>query len=192
MPANAIFFVGIAGCQDATTPTADFASIDITGADYARGFALADPTGRVRTLEEFKGKAVVVFFGFVQCPDVCPSTLAELTEVKKLLGSQAERFQVVFVTVDPQRDTPEVLAAYMRNFDPSFVALIPTEAQLAAMAKDFKVYYKRVEGQTATSYSMDHTANGYVFDPSGHIRLVARYGMGAAALAKDVAILLRS
>ncbi len=131
-----------------------------------------------------------MFFGFVQCPDVCPTTLTEMAEVKKLLGKDADRFQVIFVTVDPARDTPEVLKAYMGSFDSSFIALIPSEVQLSTLAKDFKVFYKRAPGTTATSYTMEHTANGYVFDAQGKIRLVARYGMGAKALASDLKQLL--
>ncbi len=167
-----------------------FASIDITGADYAKGFELPDANGVVRRLSEFNGRVVVVFFGFVQCPDVCPTTLAELAETKKLLGKQGAKLQTVFVTVDPERDTPAVLKAYMADFDADAIALIPSAQALAALAKDFKVYYKKVAGSTPTSYSMDHSANGFVFDPQGRIRLVARYGMGAKALAKDIAQLL--
>ncbi len=168
-----------------------FKSIDITGADYANGFSLADHNGVQRSLQDFKGKVVVVFFGFTQCPDVCPTALAELAEVKRKLGSQGERLQGIFITVDPERDTEEVLKAYMANFDPSFLALRPTMAQLPEVAKAFKIYYKKSEGKTATSYTMDHSAGSYVFDPVGHVRLYARSGSGAEALAFDVARLLK-
>jgi protein SCO1/2 len=167
-----------------------FKAIDISGADYAKDFQLSDATGQARSLKDFKGKAVVVFFGFTQCPDVCPTTLTELAQVKKLLGKDGERVQGVFITVDPERDTPDVLKAYMANFDPSFVALRPTQEQLAAVAKDFKVYYKKVEGKTPTSYTMDHSAASYVYDPQGRLRLYTRYGSGAQALADDLKLLL--
>lgn len=168
-----------------------FKSIDITGADYAKGFNLSDHDGVQRSLQDFKGKVVVVFFGFTQCPDICPTALAELADVKRKLGSQGDRLQGVFITVDPERDTEEVLKAYMGNFDPSFVALRPTMAELPEVAKSFKIYYKKSEGQTATSYTMDHSAGSYVFDPAGNVRLYARSGSGAEALTSDVALLLK-
>ena len=169
----------------------DFSAIDVTGADYARGFSLTDHNGQLRTVRDFAGKVVVVFFGYTQCPDACPTTMAELAEVKKLLGKDGERLQAVFITVDPERDTPEVLKAYMGNFDPAFLALIPSAAALPALAKDFKVYYKKVDGKTPTSYSMDHTAGCYIYDPRGKLRLYTRYGSGAAALAADIALLIK-
>lgn len=167
-----------------------FKSIDLTGADYAKDFQLPDADGKVRSLQEFRGKAVVVFFGFTQCPDVCPTTLTELAQARKLLGPSGERVQGIFITVDPERDTPEVLKAYMANFDPGFIALRGTPEQLAALAKDFKVYYKKVEGKTPTSYTMDHSAASFIYDPQGRLRLYTRYGLGAQALADDLKILL--
>ena len=169
-----------------------FSSIDMTGADYARDFRLTDHTGKPRSLADFKGKIVVLFFGYTQCPDVCPTTLTELSQVKQLLGADADKLQVLLVTVDPQRDTPEVLKAYMANFDPAFLALRGTPEQLAAMAKDYKVYYKRTEGKTPTSYSMDHSAASYVYDTQGRLRLYTRYGSGVQALASDIKLLLKS
>jgi protein SCO1/2 len=169
-----------------------FTSIDVTGADYAKDFSLTDQNGKTETLKDFAGKVVVVFFGYTQCPDVCPTSMAELAEVRKALGKDGDRLQGIFVTVDPQRDTPEVLKAYMRNFDPTFLALRPaSEAQLVAMTKDFKVYYKKVDGPTATSYTMDHSAGSYVYDTKGKLRLFTRYGSGAAALAGDIRQLLK-
>ena len=168
----------------------NFAAIDLTGADYARDFTLTDHTGQVRSLKDFAGKIVVLFFGFTQCPDVCPTTLAELTEVKKLLGPQGERVQGLFVTVDPERDTPEVLTAYMTSFDPGFLALVPTPEQLVALAKEYKIHYKKVEGKTPTSYTLDHTAASYVYDTQGKLRLYTRYGTGAQPLAADIRLLL--
>ena len=168
-----------------------FKSIDITGADYAKGFSLGDHNGVQRSLKDFKGEVVIVFFGFTQCPDVCPTAMAELAEVKRFLGSQGERLQGIFITVDPERDTEEVLKAYMANFDPSFLALRPTLAQLPEVAKEFKIYYKKSEGKTAGSYTMDHSAGSYVFDPEGRVRLYTRYGSGVDGLATDVALLLK-
>ena len=169
-----------------------FASVDVTGANYAKDFELTDHNGQLRHLTDFKGKVVVVFFGFTQCPDVCPTSMAELAEVKQLLGKDGDRLQGLFVTVDPERDTPEVLKAYMGNFDPSFLALTTTPEKLAALAKDYKVYYKKVEGKTPTSYTMDHSAGSYIYDPQGNLRLFTRYGSGAKVLASDIAQLLKS
>ena len=169
-----------------------FRSIDLTGADYAKGFALVDHNGKPRTLQEFAGKVVVVFFGFTQCPDVCPTSMAELAEVKKLLGPNGDKLQAIFITVDPERDTPEMLKAYMANFDPSFIALRPTMAELPDFAKSYKVFYKKVEGRTASSYSMDHSAGSYVYDAKGQIRLYNRYGSGVEALASDIKLLMKN
>ena len=168
----------------------EFKSVDITGADYAKNFQLTDHNGQPRSLKDFQGKVVALFFGYTQCPDVCPTTLAELAEVKKALGADGAKLQAVFVTVDPERDTPEVLKAYMANFDPDFVALRGSPEQLAAMAKDFKVYYKKVDGKTPTSYTMDHSAGSYVYDTAGRLRVYNRYGSGTQALAADVKTLL--
>ena len=167
-----------------------FVSIDVTGADYAKDFALTDHNGRARSMKDFAGKVVVMFFGFTQCPDVCPTSMAELAEIKKLLGAQGDKLQGLFVTVDPQRDTPEVLKAYMANFDPSFLALYTTPEKLVELAKDYKVYYKKVEGKTPTSYTMDHSAGSFVYDTKGALRLYTRYGTGAKPLAQDIEILL--
>jgi protein SCO1 len=168
-----------------------FRSIDLTGADYAKNFSLPDVNGQTKTLADFKGKVVVLFFGFAQCPDVCPTTMAEIASVKKSLGKDGERVTAVFITVDPERDTPQVLKAYMESFDPSFTALRGTPEQTAQLAKDFKVYFKKVEGKSPTSYTIDHTAASFVYDPEGKLRLYTRYGMGAQALADDLKILLR-
>ena len=169
-----------------------FKSIDLTGADYAKGFSLTDQNGQLRTLKDFAGKIVVVFFGFTQCPDVCPTSMSELADIKKKLGADGAKLQGIFISVDPERDTPEVLKAYMLNFDPTFVALRPTLEQLPGVAKDFKVYYKKVEGRTATSYSMDHSAGSYVFDTRGNLRLYNRYGSGIDGLVGDIKQLLKA
>jgi protein SCO1/2 len=143
-------------------------------------------------MADFKGKAVVLFFGYAQCPDVCPTTMTEMAQVKQQLGKDGDKLQVLFVTVDPARDTPEVMKAYMGAFDPSFVALIPTPDQLVAMAKDYKVYYKKVDGKTPTSYSMDHSAASYIYDTQGRLRLYARYGAGVPPMVADVKTLIGS
>ena len=182
--------IGILVACSAEKP--QFKSIDLTGADYAKGFALTDQHGKPRSLQDFTGKVVVVFFGFTQCPDVCPTSMAELAEVKKLLGPDGDKLQAVFITIDPERDTPEVLKAYMANFDPTFIALRPTLAELPDFAKSYKVFYKKVEGRTASSYSMDHSAGSYVYDAKGQIRLYNRYGSGAEALASDIKLLMKN
>lgn len=169
-----------------------FKSIDLTGADYALGFSLPDHNGQLRTLKDFAGKIVVVFFGFTQCPDVCPTSMAELAQVKRLLGPDGDRLQGIFITLDPERDTPELLKGYMANFDPSFLALRPTPGQLAQVAQDFKIYYKKVEGKTASSYTLDHSAGSYIYDTKGQLRLYNRYGIGAEVLASDIRLLLKA
>jgi protein SCO1/2 len=186
--ALALSLVGLTACSE---PKPAFKAVDITGADYAKELNLPDQNGQVRKLKDFSGKLVVVFFGYTQCPDVCPTTMQELAEVKRLLGPDGDKLQAVFVTVDPERDTTELLKAYVENFDASFVALRPTQEQLPAIAKEFKIYFKRVEGKTPTSYTMDHSAGSYTFDTQGRVRLFNRYGMGAQALADDFKLLLK-
>ncbi len=177
----------LAACGRATP---QFAGVDITGADYARGFSLPDASGRVRTLDEFRGKVVALFFGYAQCPDVCPTTMADLKAAMQKLGSDAGRVQVLFVTLDPERDTPAVLAQYVPGFDPSFVGLRGDEAATLRTAKDFKVFYQRTPGPTPTSYTIDHTAGTYVFDPAGRVRLFLRQGQPVESIVHDFRILL--
>ena len=168
-----------------------FHGIDITGADYARDFHLTDFNGQPRTLGDFKGKAVVLFFGYTQCPDVCPTTMNEMAQVKQRLGADGDKLQVLFVSIDPERDTPEVLKAYMGSFDPGFLGLYAgSPEQLAQLAKDFKIYYKKVDGKTPGSYTMDHTAASYVYDPQGRLRLFLRYGSSVQAAADDLKLLI--
>src|SRR6185295_6946706 len=155
---------------------AGFKGVDITGADYK--FSLPDQDGKTRTPADFKGKVTVVFFGYTQCPDVCPTTMAELAQVKKSLGKDGERLQAVFISVDPERDTPEVLKAYMSSFDPSFIALRGSPEQTAATAKAFKAFYAKAPGKTPGSYSVDHSTGSYVFDTQGRVRLFESYGRG--------------
>lgn len=180
----------LAACSDGKEAAPSFAGIDITGADYATGFDLTDQFGQRRTLADFQGKVVLVFFGFTQCPDVCPTTLTEIAQVKQALGADGERVQGIFISVDPERDTPEIMKQYMASFDPSFLALHAPLEQLPDVAKSFKIYYKKVEGKTPTSYTMDHSAGTYVYDPQGRIRLYHRYGSGVQGLIADVKQLL--
>ncbi len=179
----------LAGCDKVAGPGA-FKGIDITGADYANALDLTDADGKRRTLADFKGKVTLVFFGFTQCPDVCPTTMVELAEVKKALGADGARVQGVFVTIDPERDTAEVLKAYVTAFSPDFVALRGSAEETRATAKHFKVFYAKVPGKTEGSYTMDHTAGSYVFDAQGKVRLFTRYGSGAEALMHDLKLLL--
>jgi protein SCO1/2 len=182
-----------AGCERAPSAVAGtFHATDITGADFGRRLALPDLDGRMRTLDDFKGKVTVLFFGYTQCPDVCPTTLAELAQVKKALGADGDKLQGVFVTIDPERDTPQVLRAYVASFDPAFIALRGNADQTAAAAKEFKVFYAKVPGKSPGSYTMDHTAASYVFDPAGRLRLFVRYGSGTTALADDVRALMKT
>lgn len=170
-------------------PKLSFNAVDITGAEYARKLSLKDVEGRQRDLAEFKGKVVFVFFGFTQCPDVCPTTMAELAEVRRRLGADGERVQGVFISIDPARDTPQVLKAYLQAMDPSFVGLTGSNEQIEAAAREFKVFYQKVPTSEG-NYTMDHTAGAYVFDPDGHVRLFVRYGMGVDKVTADLRQLL--
>ena len=167
-----------------------FNSVDITGSSIGPDFSLADHTGARRTLADFRGKVVVLFFGFMNCPDVCPTTLSEMAAVKKNLGRDGDRVQVIFVTLDPERDTAALLAQYVPAFDPTFLGLRGSVQETAAVAKDFKIFYQKVPGAQASSYTLDHTAASFVFDPEGRIRLFVRYGMEADLIAADIKRLL--
>ncbi len=167
-----------------------FKGTDVTGAAFAKDLRLKDQDGNVRTMQDFKGKIVVVFFGYTQCPDVCPTSMTTMAEVKRLLGAQGERLQVLFITVDPERDTQALLKAYIASFDPGFIALRPEPGELKGVADDFKIYYKKVPGSTPTSYTMDHSAGKYIFDTEGRVRLFSAYGTDAATIASDIQVLL--
>lgn len=186
--------LGLTACDragpSAAAPPPAFHSVDITGAPYANALSLPDTEGQMRDLTQWKGKVVVVFFGYAQCPDVCPTTLTELASVKQQLGADGERIQGVFVTVDPERDTADVLRAYMAAFGPGFTALRGTPEQIQAAARSFKVYYAKVPGKTESTYTVDHSAGSYVFDPQGRVRLYARYGQPVEQLAADLKRLL--
>jgi len=193
LAAAAVLMLGACGERAATgvAGSGGFKGIDITGAEYANALSLPDAQGRVRTLADFKGKVTLVFFGYAQCPDVCPTTMAELAEVKRRLGPDGDRLLGVFVTVDPERDTPDMLRAYVGSFDPAFVALRGTPEQTAQAAKNFKIFYAKVPGKTEGSYTIDHTAGAYLFDTQGRVRVFTRYGTGPDALLHDVKLLLQ-
>lgn len=182
--------VGLSACSN---PSEQFQNTDLTGLDYAKDFALTDHNGKPRTLADFKGKIVVIFFGFTQCPDVCPTTMAEMAGVMKQLGPDAEKVQVLFVTVDPERDTQALLAAYVPNFDSRFLGLYGDKAATDKVAKEFKVFYQKVPGKTPESYTVDHTAGSYVFDQQGRIRLFLRHGQAGSAemITHDLKLLLK-
>ena len=187
------FLFILALALSACSPKPSFKNIDITGGKaFGTSFSLVDPDGKVRTLEDFKGKVVVMFFGFTQCPDVCPTTLTEMQQAITLLGPQGDKVQVLFVTVDPDRDTAEVLKQYVPAFDKSFLGLRPAdEAALEKVTKDYKIYYKKVPGTTPGSYTMDHTAGSYVFDREGNLRLYVKHNQGPETLAQDLKELLK-
>jgi len=180
--------LGLAACSK--SPEA-FKNTDLTGLDYAKDFALTDHHGKARTLADFKGQVVVMFFGYTQCPDVCPTTMAEMAAVMQQLGKDADKVQVLFVTLDPERDTRELLAAYVPNFDKRFLGLYGDLPATEKVAKEFKVFYQKVPGKTADSYTLDHTAGSYVFDREGRIRLFLRNGQGTEPVVHDLKILLQ-
>lgn len=179
-------------CSDEANRAPEFASVNITGATYAKDFELTDHHGKTRRLTDFSGKVIVLFFGYTQCPDVCPTSMGELAQIKKDLGADGERVQVLFVSVDPERDTPEMLKEYMGSFDPTFLALHTNKEKLAEVAKAFKIYYKKVEGKTPTSYTIDHSAGNYVYDTKGQLRLFTRYGSDPKGLIHDIRLLLKT
>jgi len=179
----------LAGCERAAPPH-HFNAIDLTGAKYAQGFSLPDFDGRTRTMADFQGKVTVVFFGYTQCPDACPTTMAELSGILKTLGPDAARVQVVFISVDPSRDTPALLKNYVTNFRPDFIALRPDEAQTQQLIHDFKLIVQKVPGKTPDSYTIDHTAGTYLYDTQGRIRLFASQSLDPALLTDDLKTLL--
>lgn len=169
----------------APTTNLSFANTDITGADFGRDFELTDHTGQRRSLADYRGKVVALFFGFAQCPDICPTTLSDLAQVKQQLGADGDKLQVLFITLDPQRDTQEILASFVPAFDPSFVALRGTQAEIDKVTKDFKVFAQKVPGKDGGAYTIDHTAATYVYDPQGRLRLFVRHGQ-VASLTADI------
>ncbi len=183
--ALALLAVLLAACGQ---QKASFRNVDITGAaDFGKDFTLTDHNGKVRTLADFKGKAVVMFFGYTHCPDVCPTTMVELKSVMEAMGPDADKVQVLFVTLDPERDTQALLAQYVPAFDARFLGMRPVdEAALQKVTKDFKVFYAKVPGNSPNNYTMDHSAGSYVFDPKGQLRLFIRHGQGPEPIAHDL------
>jgi protein SCO1 len=169
-----------------------FEASDVTGVAFGRDFKLTDHNGKPRTLADFRGKVVVMFFGYTQCPDVCPTTLSELAAALQNLGADANRVQVLFVTIDPERDTPELLSHYVPAFNPTFLGLSGDAAATAATAREFKVLYQKQPGSTPDSYSMDHSAGTFIFDPQGRLRLFVSHGQGPDVFAHDIRELLRT
>jgi len=184
----ALLMLSLIGCVPSQP---GFKNTDLTGADCCKDFRLTDHNGKTRTLADFRGKAVIMFFGYTQCPDVCPTTMMEMTAVLQQLGKDAPRVQMLFVTVDPERDTRELLSNYVPAFDPSFLGLYGDMETTARTAKEFRIFYQKQPGNTPSSYTVDHTAGSYVFDPQGRVRLFARYGDGGANLAADLRTLLK-
>ncbi len=180
----------IAACGNAPSPK--FMGSDVTGSAFGREFRLTDPSGAPRSLEDFRGKVVVLFFGYTQCPDACPTTLSELASVMQTIGADAARVQVLFVTVDPERDTAALLAQYVPAFNPAFLGLRGDADATAAAAKEFKVLYQKQPGPTPGSYSMDHSAGTFIFDPQGRLRVYVSYGQGPQVFAHDIEALLHA
>ena len=188
LAATSVALAGISACSEKRL---EFRNTDVTGSGIAKdGFTLTDHAGATRTLADYRGKVVLVFFGFTHCPDVCPTTMLEAAEAMKLLGPRGDRLQVLFITVDPERDTPENLARYVPAFHPSFVGLRGDADTTARTAKDFKVFYQKSQQSSSGSYSIDHTAGSYIFDTQGRLRLFTRHGVGAESLAHDISLLL--
>jgi len=185
----AVVALMLSGCQPPPQPPA-FLATDITGAAFARDFRLTDHNGRTRSLADFKGKVVAVFFGYVHCPDVCPTTLSDFAAALHLLGPQADKVQVIFVTVDPQRDTPELLKQFVPAFNPSFLGMYSDAETLGKLANEFKVVYQKSSVKAADDYLIDHSAGTYVYDRHGNLRLLMPYGSGPEVIAQDLKVLL--
>jgi protein SCO1 len=187
---SAILVLSVLAAVSCGPDAPKFMASDVTGTSFGRNFELVDHTGKPRTLADYRGKAVVLFFGYTQCPDVCPTTLAELAEAMKRLGADADRVQVLFVTVDPERDTPDLLSKYVPAFDPRFTGLFGDADATARTAKEFKVLYQKQPGQTPGTYTVDHSAGTFIFDPDGKLRVYVGYGQGADVFAHDIKELL--
>jgi len=178
----------LAGCGE---PKPQFKATDVSGLNFSGDFQLTDHNGKPRTLADFRGKVVVMFFGYTHCPDVCPTTMADLAAAMKKLGPDADQVQVLFVTVDPERDTPELLGKYVPAFHPGFLGLRGSTEATARTAKDFKILYQKQPGQTPGTYTVDHSAGSFVFDTQGRLRLYVSYGQGPDVFAHDIGLLLR-
>lgn len=181
----------LAACSGGGEVPPKFNATDVSGADWGRELKLTDHNGKPRTLADFQGKVVILFFGFTQCPDICPTTLGASAAAMSLLGSDADKVQVLFVTLDPARDTPEVLAKYAPAFHPSFLGLYGNAEATAAAAKEFKVFFQKAPGATPDSYTIDHTAASYAIDPQGRLRLYMKHGETPDQMAADIKLLLQ-
>lgn len=184
--------VALSACdpKGVPVPKTVFSNTDITGLDYGKNFSLTDHNGKQRTIADFRGKLVLVFFGFTHCPDVCPTTLSEMAGIMKALGPDADKLQVLFVTLDPERDTSEVMAGYVPAFHPEFLGLYGDKATTETVARDFKIFVQRVAASDGKNYTIDHTAGSYVFDTQGRLRLFVRHGQGGTSLLNDLKLLL--
>ncbi|NTV10683.1 MAG: SCO family protein [Zoogloea sp.] len=183
-----VVVLGLSACSG--KPATSFHNTDLTGAGYASDFHLLDSAGKPRSLADFRGKVVTVFFGYTQCPDVCPTSLSNMAETMRQLGPDADRVQVLFITVDPERDTPELLSHYVPAFDPRFLGLYGDAATTAAVAKEFRVFYQKQPGSTPSTYTIDHSAGTYIYDPKGRLRLYAKHGEAPDNMAADIRLLL--
>jgi protein SCO1 len=190
--AAAALLVATTGCDRLSSQRArpTFHGIDITGAPYGNALVLQDADGKDRSLTEFRGKVVALFFGFTQCPDICPTTLSDMAKIRKDLGSDGAMLQVLFVSVDPKRDTPELLRQYVPAFDPTFIGLRGDAQATAAAAKEFRIYYREVEGKTAQSYTVDHSSQLYLIDRAGRLRLIHMHGADSAKVLADIRTLI--
>ncbi len=186
-----LFFAACSQSQSGVEKSASgFVGTDITGADFLKPLTLTDHTGKLRTMSDFKGKVVVLFFGFMHCPDVCPTTMSDLKNIMKLLGNKSDEVQVLFVTVDPQRDTQEALAQFVPSFDKRFIGLRGSLQETAETTGNFKIFYSKIEGKTKNDYTIDHSAGMYMFDKEGKIRLYLAYAMKPADIVSDIKRLL--
>ena len=183
-----VFLLAMAGCHK--TPAAHFHASNVTGQFPNADFHLTDHNGKARSLADFRGKVVAVFFGYTHCPDVCPTTLADLAQTRRLLGADGQKMQVLFVTIDPERDTQALLAKFVPAFDPSFLGLYGDAQATAEAAKSFRADYQKVPAKHG--YYMDHTAFTYLIDPQGRLRLMAGERETSEWLAEDIRQLLAS
>ena len=182
-----VLLASLSGCRDKV-----FTAIDITGAEFGKDFKLTDHKGHTRTLADFKGNAVVMFFGYTNCPDVCPTTMSDMSQALSLLGKNADKVKVIFVTIDPARDTQDLLSKYVPAFNSDFIGMYGDDATTAIVAKEFRIFFQKNKPNSSGNYTVDHTAGTYVFDPSGKLRLFMKYGQGAESIAHDLRELLRN
>lgn len=181
-----LLLIGMLAACGSSQPKLHFVGTDMADVDFSQSFHLIDHTGKARTLDDFKGKAVVLFFGYTHCPDVCPTTMSDLKNTMKLLGKQADEVQVLFITLDPERDTQGILAKFVPSFNPTFLGLRGDEKQTAETVANFKIYAKKVQSEGKSDYTLDHSAGMYVYDKLGKIRIYINYGEKSAEIASDI------